>query len=218
MDFLDKLNKLMKEHNYNKSTLSKACDIPYTTIDGWYKKGYKGVKLTTLRKLADFFGPSLDYWAIENGCLDMVENDKGKPKSSATNAGVRIPVVGRVVAGIPLEAIMEDSDDWEEIPEALSRRGEFFALKVKGDSMAPRICEGDVLIVLRQSDADSGDIVIVLINGHEAVCKKLVKFGKDGISLVSFNSSYEPLTYTNEEIRSFPVQIIGKVVENRQKY
>lgn len=54
MDFLEKLDYLMSKQNLNKSTLSKACDIPYTTIDGWYKKGYAGLKLTTLRKLSNF--------------------------------------------------------------------------------------------------------------------------------------------------------------------
>lgn len=66
MDFLEKLNYLMEQNHLNKSTLSKACNIPYTTIDGWYKKGYEGLKLTTLRKLAKFFGTSLDYWASED--------------------------------------------------------------------------------------------------------------------------------------------------------
>ncbi len=65
MDFLEKLNYLMHENNLNKSTLSKACEIPYTTIDGWYKKGYEGLKLTTLRKLASYFGTSLDFWVLE---------------------------------------------------------------------------------------------------------------------------------------------------------
>ena len=65
MDFLEKLDYLMDKRNLNKSTLSKACDIPYTTIDGWYKKGYAGLKLTTLRKLSNFFGTSLDFWASE---------------------------------------------------------------------------------------------------------------------------------------------------------
>lgn len=71
MDFLEKLNYLMKKNNLNKNSLSKACNIPYTTIDGWYKKGYEGLKLTTLRKLADFFGTSLDYWAVENNDLSV---------------------------------------------------------------------------------------------------------------------------------------------------
>lgn len=65
MNFLEKLNYLMEKHNLNKSTLSKACGIPYTTIDGWYKKGYEGLKLTTLNKLSDYFGTTLDFWTTE---------------------------------------------------------------------------------------------------------------------------------------------------------
>ena len=49
MDFLEKLDYLMEENHLNKNTLSKACNIPYTTIDGWYKKGYEGLKLTSLK-------------------------------------------------------------------------------------------------------------------------------------------------------------------------
>lgn len=78
MDFLEKLDFLMAENNLNKSTLSKACDIPYTTIDGWYKKGYEGLKLTTLKKLSTFFGTPLDYWAYENMEPAIILNAKQK--------------------------------------------------------------------------------------------------------------------------------------------
>lgn len=74
MDFLEKLNYLMEKNHLNKSTLSKACNIPYTTIDGWYKKGYEGLKLTTLRKLAEYFGTSLDYWASKDDTSSEQEN------------------------------------------------------------------------------------------------------------------------------------------------
>lgn len=66
MDFLEKLNHLMDTNNLNKNTLSKACDIPYTTIDGWYKKGYEGLKLTTLKKLSSYFNTSLDFWITKD--------------------------------------------------------------------------------------------------------------------------------------------------------
>ncbi len=69
MDFLDKLNFLMDKQNMNKNMLSKACDIPYTTIDGWYKRGYEGLKLPTLKKLSNYFDISLDYWVDD----DLVE-------------------------------------------------------------------------------------------------------------------------------------------------
>lgn len=66
MDFLEKLDYLMEENHLNKNTLSKACNIPYTTIDGWYKKGYEGLKLTSLKKLSCFFGVPLDFWANDD--------------------------------------------------------------------------------------------------------------------------------------------------------
>lgn len=61
MDFLNKLDDLMASHGFNKHTLSMACGIPYTTIDAWYKKGYSNAKLSTIQKLADFFGVTIDY-------------------------------------------------------------------------------------------------------------------------------------------------------------
>ena len=77
--------------------------------------------------------------------------------------------------------------------------------------------EGDTVIVRKQDDAESGDVVIVMINGDTATCKRLMKY-KDGISLISFNPSYSPMMFTNKEIIEKPVRIIGKVIENRQKY
>ena len=129
---------------------------------------------------------------------------------------VRIPVFSRVAAGIPIDAI-DDVVDWEEITEDMSKTGEYFGLKIKGDSMQPRIAEGDTVIVRQQPDAESGDVVIVRINGDTATCKRLAKYAS-GISLISFNPLYEPMNFTNEEIEKIPVEIIGKVVENRQKY
>lgn len=66
MNFLDKLDKLMTEHQLNKNSLSEASGIPYTTIDGWYKKGYDNLRMSTLKKLATFFNTTLDYWAYDD--------------------------------------------------------------------------------------------------------------------------------------------------------
>ena len=133
-----------------------------------------------------------------------------------TPQGLKIPVLGTVAAGIPISAV-EDILDYEEIPLAWQNQGEFFALKIKGDSMEPRMESGDVVIVKQQSDANSGDTVIVLVNGDDATCKKLQKTD-NGIMLVSTNPKYPPMFYSNEAIRTKPVVILGKVVELRQKY
>ena len=129
--------------------------------------------------------------------------------------GVTINVLGRVAAGIPIEAI-EEIIDTEEITEELARTGNFFGLQIHGNSMEPRIYEGDVVIVRQQDDADSGDVVIAMINGDDATCKRLRKY-RDGIELIPNNPSYEPMFFSNDEIMTKPVKIIGKVVELRGK-
>lgn len=133
-----------------------------------------------------------------------------------TGRGVRIPVLGRVVAGIPIEAV-EEILDYEEITPELAATGEFFALKIRGHSMEPRMMEGDVVIVRRQDDVDSGDVAIVLVNGDEATVKR-VKKQEEGITLIATNTSvYEPHFYSNKEITELPVRILGRVVELRGK-
>lgn len=135
---------------------------------------------------------------------------------SPAGRGVRIPVLGRVVAGIPIEAV-EEILDYEEITPELAATGEFFALKIRGHSMEPRMMEGDVVIVRRQDDVDSGDVAIVLVNGDEATVKR-VKKQEEGITLIATNTSvYEPHFYSNKEIAELPVRILGRVVELRGK-
>lgn len=137
------------------------------------------------------------------------------PKSNKRK-GVTINVLGQVAAGIPIEAVT-DIIDTEEIPEEMAKTGEFFGLKIHGDSMIPHICDGDIVIVRQQNDAESGDIVIATVNGDEATCKRLRKY-RDGIELISNNPNYKPFEYSNEEIETKPVRIIGKVVELRRKF
>lgn len=137
-------------------------------------------------------------------------------QNSSSKKGVKIPVLGKVPAGVPVEAV-EDIIDYEEITVEMAKEGEFFGLQIKGNSMEPRICEGDVVIVRKQDDAETGDLVVAMINGNEATCKRLMKY-KDGIRLMPNNPAYEPMYYSNKEIEEKPVKIIGKVVENRQKY
>ena len=133
-----------------------------------------------------------------------------------TIKGIRVPVLGNVPAGIPLEAIT-DILDYEEISPALAACGEYFALRIKGDSMAPRICDGDVVIVKKESAVDSGDVAIVMVNGNEATCKE-VQFGQSGLTLIGWNvAAFSPMFFTKEDVEKLPVRIIGRVVEVRIK-
>lgn len=154
-----------------------------------------------------------DYFKI--GKSDLLD-DKSYLSNVQRSKGVVINVLGRVAAGIPIEAV-ENIIDTEEISEELARTGEFFGLQIKGDSMEPKISNGDVVIVRRQNDAENGEIVIALVNGDDATCKRIRKY-RDGIELISSNPAYAPMFFSNEEIDSKPVKIIGKVVELRAKF
>lgn len=153
-----------------------------------------------------------DYFRI--GKSDLL--DEKSPLSRTLHRGVTINVLGRVAAGIPIDAV-EDIIDTEEITEEMAATGTYFGLQIKGNSMEPRICNGDVVIVRQQDDAESGDVVIALVNGDDATCKRLRKY-RDGIELVSNNPAYPPMFYSSEEIITKPVKIIGKVVELRGNY
>ena len=133
-----------------------------------------------------------------------------------TEKGIKIPVLGIIPAGVPIEAI-EDIIDYEEIPQEMARNGEYFGLKVKGDSMSPRILNGDVAIVRKQDDCESGDVCVVMVNGFDATLKQ-VKKDFNGITLVPFNQEYKPMFYSNKDIAELPVRILGKVVELRGKF
>lgn len=133
-----------------------------------------------------------------------------------SDGAVQIKVLGRVAAGIPIEAVTEYIDT-EEIPAKMAQSGDYFGLQIHGDSMEPRMREGDVVIVRQQDDAENGDIVIAMVNGSDATCKRLTKYA-GGIGLISLNPNYDPMMFTDQEIVDKPVRIIGKVVELRAKF
>ena len=99
----------------------------------------------------------------------------------------------------------------------MAAKGEYIALKIKGDSMEPKISDGDVVIVRLQPDFNNGDIVIVLVNGDEATCKKIKKT-PEGVMLISTNPAYEPMFYSKKQVGELPVRVLGKVVELRAKF
>lgn len=116
-----------------------------------------------------------------------------------------IPVVGRVAAGAPIFAIENQVDTMM----VRDNRTGIFGLRVVGDSMAPRIMDGDLVLVHQQDDAKDGDIVIALVD-DEATCK-VIKKSAWGVSLVPFNSSYAPFVYTEQEAAD-RLHIVGKVI------
>lgn len=218
--------KLLSEKGVSAYRVAQETGVSTATLTSW-KKGVYTPKPEKLQKLADYFGVQLEYltgaseYKTKEEMLqhfdDMTDLESLRADIVKTKIGTtQIPVLGEVAAGQPIFA-EENYIDCEEISEELASTGNFYGLRIKGDSMSPRISEGDTVIVRQQDDAESGDIVIVMINGDTATCKRLMKYA-EGISLISFNPAYEPMTFSSKECETKPIKIIGKVVENRQKY
>lgn len=184
---------------------AQLCDLSHTALDaiecGVNKRTGKPTqtKMVTLQRIADAAGVPIAYIT-------------GTEEKSA-----KIPVLGYVAAGVPIEAIT-DILDYEEIDADLLKDGsEYFALKIKGASMEPKMSDGDVVIVRKQPDIDSGQIGIVCVNGDEATCKKIMK-QEGGILLQPLNPTYPTVFYSNEQIEQVPITILGRVIELRAKF
>ncbi len=211
---MPRLSELRKQKGLKQGDLAAFLGVAQSTLSGW-ENGKFEIDDKNKIKLADFFGVSVDYLLGREVSANSPWNENGIDMAPRKK-GIKIPVLGRVVAGVPVEAV-QDVIDYEEIDEEMAKTGEFFALQIKGDSMEPRIKSGDVVIVRKQDIVDSGDVAIVMVNGDDATCKKFVKH-KNGVSLVSMNPAYTPMFYTMDEVESLPVRILGRVMELRAKF
>lgn len=215
-----KISKLRTEKKLTQKQLADICGFSQSALNFW-ENGKRQPKREQIEKIAKFFNFPFYLLLDDNFDLENAELERKHIKSYETIAspkkkGVVINILGRIAAGIPVEAV-EEIIDTEEISEEMARTGTFFGLKIKGDSMTPGICDGDVVIVKKQPDAENGEIVIATVNGTDAVCKRLRKY-REGIELISNNPSYAPMEFSNKDISDLPVCIIGKVVELRRKF
>ena len=200
--FSDRLRAARGQLGYSQRAVAEKLSISQQAY-ARYEAGTSSPNPEMLGRIAHLLGVSADFLL-------------GRPMASPSKGAVQIPVLGRVVAGIPMEAI-ETVIDYEEIPEEMAAAHQYFALKITGDSMEPKFSAGDVVIVRQQDTVQTGDIAIVLVNGDNATIKR-VKLSPEGIMLIPTNAAYEPMFYTNAQIASLPVRILGKVVELRAKF
>ncbi len=199
---MNKIKEIRRARNITQQQVANYLGISQQSYRRYETVDTKTISPDTLLKLAKYFGITVNY------LLDIDKNEVEK--------GFKIPVLGTIPAGIPIEAIQEIID-YEEIPIEMASKGEFFGLKVKGNSMSPRIEDGDVVIVRKQDDADNGDVCVIMVNGFDATLKQIKK-DTNGITLVPFNKEYKPMFYNNLEIQELPVRILGVVVELRGKF
>lgn len=198
--FIRNVQKLMDARGLTQSELAEKIGVSRAVISSWMT-GVRFPRMGGVEKLAAFFG--------------VDKSELLEPKSTGGNSR-RIPVVGRVAAGIPIEAIQEITD-WEEISETFGDPRGYFALEVSGDSMYPYIMDGSRVIVRKQSEAHNGQVAVVMVGREDATLKQ-VSISSAGITLTAYNARvYPPHSYTAGEIISLPITIVGVAVEVRMK-
>lgn len=203
--FGDNLRKAMEKAEINATELSEKTGISKSTISRYLSGGYIAKQKNLLKlSLALHVEPKFLF-------SDAVEELDANLKVYS------IPIVGKVVAGTPIDAI-ENITDYIRVTNPAAADGSYYALHVTGASMEPEMQEGDLVIVHKQDYFDSGDICIVLVNGDEATVKKVIK-SDQGITLIGFNATvYPPHFYNVRQVEELPVRVIGKVKEVRRSY
>nr|DAN60942.1 MAG TPA: Repressor protein CI [Caudoviricetes sp.] len=202
--FAKNLQYYMSLNKKSRNDVCRDLEIPYSTFTDWYNANIYP-RIDKIQLLANYFG-------IQKS--DLVES-KSNDQIIQSNSAL-VFVYGTIPAGIPMECI-EDVMDTEEISIDMLRGGkQYFGLRVKGNSMEPEYLDGDTLILEKVDDCESGDDCVVMVNGNDGTFKRVFK-NENGIILQPLNPSYSPMVYTNEQIETLPIKILGIVVEFRRK-
>jgi len=211
--FANRLNYAIELRNITPTELCKVTGIDKSQISSWRSGRYKAKqKSITLLAKALHVNP---VWLIGYDVQMNMQFDNLEGVNKTTNTKT-VPIYGYVPAGIPIDCIQELIDTEEINVDNITSDKEYFGLKIKGDSMYPEYLNGDIIILEQINDCNSGDDCVVMVNGNDGTFKRIFKY-KDGITLQPLNNAYEPVFYTNKEIKQLPVRIIGRVIELRRR-
>lgn len=223
-DFSDRLKKAMSDKQMKQVDLCNKTGIDKALISNYLSGKYKA-KQDKLHKLAIALDVSEGWLMGYDVDMDREWFEEKEPSEisidnaryiETTTKTIKIPVLGKVPAGVPIEAI-QDILGYEEIPASMLKSGNnYFALKIDGDSMYPDYKTDDIIIIRQQNDCNSGDDCVVMVNGDDATFKRVIKQEKS-IILKPLNNNYEPYYFDEYEILTKPVKIIGIAIEVRRK-
>lgn len=203
--FAENLKYYMNINNKTRADVCRDLDIPYSTFTDWCNANIYP-RIDKIEILANYFDVKKS---------DLVERREKVDKLG--NPVKEVPLLGIVKAGYDYLA----QENWVGMVDVdanlVKDNSEYFALKVHGDSMSPTLIENDIVIIKKQDDFETGDIVVAIINGDEATIKKGKKTD-NSILLQPLNNNYEPLIFTNNEMKTIPVKIIGIVKQLKRDF
>jgi SOS-response transcriptional repressors (RecA-mediated autopeptidases) len=199
-DFATRLKRFMFLKGVRQVDIAERTGINKGNISRWMR-GENVPYGENLYKLAKALGVTVD---------ELLGREEPPISKLTIPSAQKVDVLGSVSAGIPIEL---QEDIIGTIYTNSDKKG-LFAVKVKGDSMSPRIMDGDTLLVRSQDTAEDGDLVIARID-NEVTCK-VFKRSHNTVTLVPFNATYAPLVYSGQDIED--LHILGKVVESRHEW
>ncbi len=222
--FANRLKKALEYNNMKPIDLANKTHINKSLISNYLSGAFKAKqdKLDIIAKTLNVseawlmgYDVDMDREWFEEKEPSEISIDNARYIETTTKT-VKIPILGKVPAGIPIEAI-ENVIGYEDIPASMLNNGEnYFALKVDGDSMFPDYHDGDTIIVKQQPACESGDDCVVMVDGEDATFKRVIKQEK-GIILKPLNNRYDPYSFSEYDILTKPVKIIGVAIEVRRK-
>lgn len=206
--------QLLTENGVTAYQVSKATGVAQSSLSDW-KKGKSKPKIDKMQKIADYFNVPVDYLLTgeKKSPDNMSEDDninkiinvlKNNPDVLSVSPTRKVPIVGSIACGTPILA----EQNIEGYLDVEVKSNVDFALNCKGDSMAPKLLDEDVVLIHRQPVVENGETAAVLI-GEEATLKR-VYIRENSIILAPENLNYEPIHLTGEEMSN--VSILGKVV------
>lgn len=206
---MNNIRLIRKNKNLNMKQLGLLIGASESAISQ-YETGKRQPDPATLIKLAEVLETSVDFLLGRE-----IADSNITAMATPLTYGAKIKVLGKVPAGIPIEAVECVIDEIDISKEMSEDEYEYLGLLVSGDSMYPEYLDGDIVIIRKQSTADTGDDVVAYVNGYDATLKRLQRM-TGGIRLKALNPQYESKFYSNEEIKNLPVSILGVVVEMRR--
>lgn len=209
--FAERFSDLVKNSSIEVPTLAQMLGIKSKSTIYRYMNAEMAPKLTTVKYASEIFNVN-PLW------LMGYDVDKYITKTDALGNPVSpIPLLGSVKAGYNYLA----QENWigtVDVETSLVGDGkDYFALKVKGDSMAPVFVEDDIVIIKKQNDCENNEFAVVIINGDEGTLKKIKKTD-NGIILQPLNPAYGPVMYTKEEMETIPIIIVGVVKQLKREF
>ncbi len=207
MDTGDKIKYLRKKLDLTLEQVGKYVGVSKATVLKWETGMIQNMRRDKIAKLAEILHTTPEY--LINDEVDDAAISRAFNVVPTGRMGLR-PIYGSISAG--LGEFVTDSDEilgWEPVEEKYAT-DDYFYLRVKGDSMSPKIEDGDLLLIRKQDSVDSGDIGAFLVDGDEGFVKR-VKYDTDYITFISLNPAYVPITFIGAEVQR--VRVVGKVMK-----